>query len=123
MQQTLEEIKASKIPWEAPTLMKALREGTIVREHDRIVQGRKGYNCDCGSCVQDFRMTDVRGIPHLQEDFLCDGCTTDLERRNVNIDGRENTPDEWEWRRKWVRLLGAPPAMITAMKSKADRFK
>ena len=70
--------------------------------------------CDgCGRKARPFVLVDVRTLPDVAGEFLCDGCRSDMYRRKVSIDGNPNPPEtRKEWRQRWVKAHGAPQEVV-----------
>lgn len=117
------QILERKINWEVPTLWHAIDRGERIPES--IFTNKNQYICpkctrNIGNAIQ---LTDIRSMPHLEYDFVCDGCVSNMERHCVDVDGDGVPEDPFEWRIKWIKMLGAPDEMIEKMTRKNNRFE
>ncbi len=77
----------------------------------------EGYKVRCGSpdcnrAVWPWLLQDMRAIPGVVGDFICDGCRSHLKRFKIPIDGGEAPATRAEWA---TRLLEAHNAPVTAV--------
>jgi len=110
----------TNIVWAAPTLLDALNKG---EEFDfqtkQPVAGseKKKYRCVCGSFKWPQLLIDIRGLPHITQDFACDGCWSDWKRNGIDIDGdgdidKKDVQRFKKWRKRWMKALGAPKELL-----------
>lgn len=117
-----DEIFQRKVGWEVPTLWHALDRKEELPANIFSKKGRyfcPGCEREIGNAIQ---LTDIRSMPHLEHDFICDGCVSHMERHCVDVDGDGVPEDPFEWRIKWIKMLGAPEEMIDKMTRKNNRF-
>lgn len=76
---------------------------------------------DCGRAVWPFLLQDVRGIPGVDGDFLCDGCRSTLHRHRIAIDGGFQPATRAEWKTRLMQAHGAPASAIAASQAHRER--
>lgn len=92
-----------------PTLADALANGEAFEIETREpVPGKFKYRCDCGSWAWPFQIDDVRLLPGLSADFICDGCYTKLERALIDFDGNGVPANRAEFKARYIRAHGGP---------------
>jgi len=100
--------------WRPDSLQESLAEGaSFVRDrHDR-------YQCpNCRSFRAAAIIIDVRALP-IPEDWACDVCWTHWERTDRVIDGGGAITKDFEWRRRWVTVHGAPANIVNKFRDLA----
>ena len=72
------------LPKFSPTTLQDIGGGVLL---GRLVETRHGTlaRCDCGQLRHSFVIIDVRHIDGVDQDFACDGCWTDWQRRRVPL--------------------------------------
>lgn len=82
----------------------------------------------CPTCSQ-FKwagsIVDVRNLS-ITEDWACDGCWTDWERKGRNIDGGEKAPeDKREWALRWAIAHNVSSNILQdlSMARRPDKYK
>lgn len=73
------------------------------------------YLCSCGTWRPAFMIVDVRALA-IGQDYACDNCWTDWERRGVVVDGGAEPQNRKEWRERWAQAHGAPQEVIDKIK-------
>lgn len=83
-------------------------------EHD----SSKRVSCErCGRFVWDWVLQDMRQLPGLAEDWLCDGCRSHMQRHKIPVDGGESPATQAEWRTRLMEAHGAPEASLKASRA------
>ena len=77
--------------------------------------------CDkCGRKVWGWVLQDMRGLPGVVGDWLCDGCRSTLYRTLTPIDGGTPPKTRREWRERLMKAHGAPKAALAKVRAMRD---
>lgn len=79
--------------------------------------GRVQGDC-CDRYVWPFLLQDMRALPGVPFDWMCDGCRSDWHRHGKPVDDGPPVSDRAEWRTRLMKAHGAPAAAVRA--SEAD---
>ena len=71
--------------------------------------------CDCGQVVHQWVLVDVRSIPSINQDWVCDGCRSHMQRHKQQINDKQPVSRK-EWLTHFLEALGAPQEAIEASK-------
>lgn len=69
----------------------------------------------CGRVTWLWAMRDMRAMDGVAEDFLCDGCTSDMRRRHIPLNDEHDCKSAKDWDLEFARLNGAPSAVLNVI--------
>jgi len=78
------------------------------------------YKCQCGCFCFPFQFHDVRTIPGIDNDFICCGCYSKLERNLEDVDGLGKPATKREFKQRYLTLHNAPQALIDNVGKRYD---
>lgn len=84
--------------------------------------------CECGRKVVEDVLVDCRHLPTSQ-DWACDGCWTDWQRKRTPIDGGNEMAagnriqSRREWDRRWEMSHGSSQAVLDEIENRTSRAR
>ncbi len=88
------------------------------REDDDFDPSAKVPCSKCERLVWPWVLQDMRALPGIEYDWLCDGCRSDMHRRLVPVDGGPPPKTRREWTARLMKAHGAPQEVITMAESR-----
>lgn len=101
--------------WTPPTLETA----PDTPELETDARGRVQADC-CNRFVWPFVLQDMRALPGVPFDWMCDGCRSDWHRHLKPVDGGPPIGSRAEWRTRLMKAHGAPDAAVRASEASHD---